>query len=706
MADGNQTVTRQFIAYQDEEHGLGHQIARSLIQPNSHERASPRRTAHQVMATLIGKQASKAVVPLQNDLGGYDKRTLESLLDFVGWRITGAIAEKDNYVLAVPTCQVLELGESNFPSAFQSRSHAVGNLPKNRESQAMLYNRIGRIHATADAKDRCAAALDGFEAQGIKVSQLSDKENAYRKVLEIANQGLDPDRQVTTHYNDLTNTVERASRLSGQNYAKSLDAVLLPRNAVTLSGGRDSEQYDYVIVDDHLEGDLPIETRFLVIERVPPFKLTKKRVTSQAKLYEKWAGAVGSAFGNKPLQDVDGPKPWEFVRVLMKINSRGDGVKDVGLFTKKLTDRGIPYAMTVLNDRPETLPVVFEIEVENSAEARNKIKAFFRDIQFECKAWDLKYLGAYGTNAGFPDSARNTQSSDSFGEKVRNWAIPALIAVIAILAALLFFNRDGPPTSALPAPVEPTRNVAAPEKVNKPEPVLAGGITTGAPINIEPVVEAPAVFLSDPVDVEFAAVRSIPETWWICGNKDLVTSSENSAQCVGDTAPATYADSARISFSTQNLADSLVQNPTVRRQLCGAHTLVVTGSASSSPFEQNDGLPARRAENWAGSLQQSLAAKCGKAAPAILPLSLGVAATASDQTADRQLLIVTASAPRDAVLSGPAIEEQFSSWLASAELPREKTPLFDRMNDPRVFDADDAVWLNSAAAANIHDGSN
>ncbi|MGV6802010.1 MAG: hypothetical protein ACWA5L_08840 [bacterium] len=429
MADGFHEKSTGFIAYQDEEHGLGHQVAQKLGEQM--QRTSPRRTSGETLATLISRQASAAVVPIENDLGGYNRETLAALMDFSGYRVAGAHSASDNYVLAVPAAQVHELGESAFPSSFKDRRGAIGNMPINEAMRNMLRNRIGRVYASPDALDRCAPALDGLAAQGIEISRLPEHVNPYRTVLEEALGGLDPKRMVTTKLDDKSGKLERLSQSSGKNFAKSLSAVLLPANSVFLGMAQDNkdhegaEYHDYVLVDNRLEGNQNISTRFLVIERRDPLeKETLRSLSSEDRFFASKGSDLPTTVSKNP-----------YARLLLAVNSRGKKTANVNELTDFMARRRLAYTPVVVNDRPDVLPIIYEIELrpEQLKDVKDLVSLAFRAD----KNWQAKLLGDYPSdgslieNYEFPAAAA---AMPSWG-----WAIIGAIFFIAGVAATLKF---------------------------------------------------------------------------------------------------------------------------------------------------------------------------------------------------------------------------------------------------------------------------
>jgi hypothetical protein len=741
MADGEEKFQeifnnkfRGFIAYQDEEHSLGHSIAKDIsarlieeyqeLEANYRKngvdytplynekftppRPSPRRTSQDVLSALVSHQAVKAVLPLQNDLRGYNKKTLEALIDFSAYKISGARLANDRYVLAVPSSQVMELGETAFPSSFKDRPYAVGNNPRNEEARNLLRNRIGRIYASADAMDRCGAALAGFEAQGIELSHIPDHANPYRMVLEEAHRSLDPDRIINTSYDEKTNTLERASRTTAKNYSKKIDAVLLPADSVYLGNKNNVDRtgpdfYDYVVVDTNLEGVMPMETNFLILDRKDALKVTaaQKRFLDSRK-WKAWSNSVQGAY--KKTYPPDEGLRHQYARILMKIDSRGKGVKDVGLFTKKLSDRGIPFTPIVLNDRPEELPIVFDIEVKDSPKSIEAITAFFRDIEKESAAWKTLMLGAYGTDMPMPASARTERDTDSWWEKVRKFFFPIVLVLAVALAGFsawqYFFKSSDTGNTEGKTPSEPVVIAKTQEPTRSDTPPVA--LALGSKKNTEPAT------------VSFNVVRSAPDNYWVCGNTSLVTSSRVEALCQGATSPETYAALANTAISTDLLAERLLLNSAVANRLCDAGALVVTGSASSSPYEKNESLPKSRASTWATALENQLGKTCATAPP-VFPLSLGVAGCGtasvacsvdSDRPEDRQLMVLALTSAHVGTLDRSLIETELSGWLGSQNINNTSMPLLTRLTDPSVFDLNELVWTDNNQAVHISSASN
>lgn len=195
----------------------------------------------------------------------------------------------------------------------------------------------------------------------------------------------------------------------------------------------------------------------------------------------------------------------------------------------------------------------------------------------------------------------------------------------------------------------------------------------------------------------------------------MVTSNYSEALCIGATTPAAYIARASSAVSLTDYANGFLQNPTVRDRLCNADVLIVTGSASSSPSEQNTTLPRARANSWASVLGRHLTTACSGNLPTVLPLSLGIAGCKNissnnqtlcdplaDQPADRQIVILAAKQLGDTPLSRKTIETTLSNWLSTLPQGKTNAPLLARLIDPEIFNLNELTWTDNNSAAQIN----
>lgn len=444
MSDG-------FIAYQDEEHGLGFKVAQILSEKYARRelrhgksstvsdmkqtdplplKLSPRRDTASTLASLISHRAAFGLVPLEDDRGKYDKLTLEALIDFKDYYIEAEMRDDDDYVLAVPSVSIYELGESAFPSSHKSASH-VGALPRNLEMQETLRRRVGVIYASADALERCQAALHGYEAQGIDIQRLADNEDPYRTILNKALEGLDQDRMIYTAIDDSDSTVRRLSGMRAAAHAKPLIGVLLPRDVATMgrqtmgNGLADPSSSEYVLLDDHLEGNTKMASRFLVLSRIGEKTRAAKPVIGVLGQQDIWMRKVNRAF-QRFIKEGDKAEH-DYARFLIKLDTRGKGVLDIDEITDELNRAKLAYTPIVLNKRPDRLPVILEVEVPNEPEARRKFKTILTKCHLPGRNWNTRLLGGFGTDVKM-DVVMPTPS--------HRWSWKAFAAGAAILAAL------------------------------------------------------------------------------------------------------------------------------------------------------------------------------------------------------------------------------------------------------------------------------
>ncbi len=441
MADGahNKQMGKMntgFIAYQDEEHGLGYKVAQNLCERTGGGRPSRRSTTSDTLSALITNKASKAVIPLENDRGGYDTATLSPLLDFKDYVITEERSDHDNYSLAAPATSIHEIAQAAYPGTYDGKA-AVGPFPRDKQLQNSFRKRVEIVYASTDAFDRCEATIDELRAEGIEVRKINEGTDPYREVLSMARQGLDPDRKIRTQI--VENKTAMYSDTTAANFNKPLIGVLLPQDvAVGVNSGYNNAtgiahgaefNGDYVILEDQLaDRGADISTRFLVLERKAPAKKAGgqkpvKTLSPRAQLTKK--------FDNMTTR---------YGRALLKVDTRGEKTGNVADITNMLVEAGIHFRQIDLHERPETLPSILEIELDlhglsGNFDAQKKVLGQVWDKAFnKSRNHDPALLAVYGTDTSAFDGVIMPKKSGSGMEGA--FGVIALILVLAGAAAL------------------------------------------------------------------------------------------------------------------------------------------------------------------------------------------------------------------------------------------------------------------------------
>ena len=222
---------------------------------------SPRQGASDVAATVVSGQARFGVLPLMDD-GGLNAETLAALIDFPAAAPAREFVASSNFVLAVPAVAVHEIEQAGFTDSFQSNGQA--SFQWNEKKQRKYLGRVGRVLASGDAMRLCRPAIDGLRARGVEVVHVPDDADSYREGLRIANAGLDPNRAVETAYDGTAQT--RVSRTRGANHAKGLTAVLLTADRAWGPQGYDYDE-DYLLLDVDMAGADPVRTAFVAVAK-------------------------------------------------------------------------------------------------------------------------------------------------------------------------------------------------------------------------------------------------------------------------------------------------------------------------------------------------------------------------------------------------------------------------------------------------------
>ncbi len=401
MADGfdgkQSSLNTGFIAYQDEEHGLGYKVAQDICGNVGGGRPSRRLTTSDTLSALITSKAQKAIVPLENDRGGYDTATLSTLLDFKEYVVREERASTDNYCLAAPSISIHEIAQASFPGTYAEKG-AVGPFPRDRQAQATYRKRVEVVYASHDAFERCEATIEELRADGIEVRRLPDGTDPYREVLNLARKELDPNRKIRTQMTDNKHTM--ISDATASSFAKPLIGVLLPQDvAVGVDSGYNEAtgkahgaefNGDYVILQDRLaDGAADITTRFLVLERKPGPKKGNDGKPPRIQTPRE-----------KLMKTLDGVTS-RYARILLKVDTRGERTGNISDITNLLVDAGIHFRPIYLHDRPDTLPAVLEIELDLqlglTARVKKAIGAVWDKAFNKARNHDPAMMAAYGS---------------------------------------------------------------------------------------------------------------------------------------------------------------------------------------------------------------------------------------------------------------------------------------------------------------------
>lgn len=338
---------------------------------------SPRTTAESTVSAVISSKAQVGVVPLYDADMSLNRDTLAALIDFPQQNAIREYVAESNYVLAAPTNLVHEIEQAGYTNSF-SPSGSTKSFEWNAEKQQRYLRKVTTIYATADAMKNCEAALEGFRAQGIDVQMIPEGVDAYRQGLEISSQMLDPNRRIETHFSGSEHT--RISRTRGVNHTKPVIGVLLSADKA-MKANEFNHDSDYVILQSEMAGADRIRSSFLAIKKgIPPFAPpTIHPVDFEMKMFSDHfhpkAGRGGSGRKdhrslNPMPQDEDWPSlaPIEvpnMVRVLYKFNTVGGKVPDYSGVLKSLTEQGLSFQTTTLDNKPGH-PMIVAIDVPSS----------------------------------------------------------------------------------------------------------------------------------------------------------------------------------------------------------------------------------------------------------------------------------------------------------------------------------------------------
>ncbi|MEM9988097.1 MAG: hypothetical protein AAF723_01155 [Pseudomonadota bacterium] len=332
---------------------------------------SPRSTPEATFSAVISGQAQVGVVPLYDHDNSFDKATLAALMDFPQNQVLREYVAESNYVLAAPTDLIHEIEQSGFTDSYAS-SGSAAPFTWNREKQQRFLRKVTKIYASADAMKHCAAALDGFRAQGVDVQLLPDGVDSSREGLRLATDLLDPNRQVETHFAD--NKHMRVSKSSGANHKKPVVAVLLSADKAMDPKGY-SYDSDYAILEAEMAGADRIRTSFIALTKGQDRKPSSHRPMSEWEAVEaqfqpprkNHRGKVD----HRALYPIATDKAWDktakweapaYARFLYSFDTVGDGAKDISPVFRVLAEQKLSYQTTNLDNRPGH-PMVVAVDV-------------------------------------------------------------------------------------------------------------------------------------------------------------------------------------------------------------------------------------------------------------------------------------------------------------------------------------------------------
>ena len=337
---------------------------------------SPRATANDTMAAVIGGKASFGVLPLFDDQG-FDRETLTALMDFPAGQAVREYVASSNYVLAVPTDLIHEAEQAGFTDSF---SNGGASFKWTAEKQAKYRKRVSTVLASADALRHCGSAIQGLRAKGIDVQQVPDGIDTYREGLRVAASLLDPERQVETRFG--TEGHQRRSKTRGANAHKGLVAVLLTLDKA-IEGGY-AYDADYTVLEAEMAGADAVRTSYLAIGKrqaggarvKDPLRASMAAIHGALAADPHAVPTVGGpdhrmsrGFGREgaPTRGSSGYGA-TLARVLWKVNTTGTSsggsgrMNDYSGVLAALTRGGVPHKVTHIEGR-EGNPVVIAFDV-------------------------------------------------------------------------------------------------------------------------------------------------------------------------------------------------------------------------------------------------------------------------------------------------------------------------------------------------------
>lgn len=414
-------MPNQFVAFQDERHGLGAWVAEDVAEmmfggttppaggarkgfsklntpggatresiANTRNWTSPRVSAEATLSAVVANKAHLGVLPLYDHDGGFRRDTLAALIDFPMNEVVFERTAESKFVLAAPAALIHEIEQASHSNSFGAGS--ARDFEWNQDKQRKYLNRVETIYASAEAMNQCEAALDGYRARGIDVQQIPDGVDSFREGLKIAHAMLDPGRVVETRYSAQSH--ERVSRMRGANQSKPVVAVLLAFDKVVDPVTYDYNQ-DYVLLDTEIAGADGIHTSFVVFRKnapsIPPERANKaqwERDTLRPRYSLSLAsdGADHRALYDTAKQAVT-PIKGNFLRCIYKVNSVGPKAGDVGTALNLL--RGASYMTTTLDNRPGH-PMTIVVDIP-----KGHLKSFMPAIRRLTRMDGYRRLAAY-----------------------------------------------------------------------------------------------------------------------------------------------------------------------------------------------------------------------------------------------------------------------------------------------------------------------
>ena len=255
----------------------------------------PLRTKEQSLLAVKSGTADYAVVPFYHPFYGYDFETLRAMSNLFTLLGVEQYSAGDHLCLAVPENQALEIAQSShpgsglssllkkerrswgsgeslnpdlrFPDISEAREQYRAGLVVDQAAQMMLRDRLDVVFAGPEEARRAKTKLDGLRATGVDISETPRAVEPHRELLKRARASLDPNRVVNTFHNPRTGESHYMSALSANGAgSQQLFGVVLPFQVAMMSN-------DYIIIDDNIEDDAPLDSRFMVVSQVPDHTL-------------------------------------------------------------------------------------------------------------------------------------------------------------------------------------------------------------------------------------------------------------------------------------------------------------------------------------------------------------------------------------------------------------------------------------------------
>ena len=351
---------------------------------------SPRATAEATVSAVISQKAQVGVVPLYDNDNSFNKDTLATLIDYPMQNVLREYVAESNYVLAAPTDLIHEIEQAGYTDSFAAGGSQTP-FTWNADKQQRYLRKVTTIFASADAMAHCQAALDGFRAQGIDVQLIPDGVDSYREGLRVASELLDPERIVETHFSG--NKHERVSLSRGQNHTKPLIGVLLSADKAMKPDGYNYDS-DYAVLEAEMAGADRIRTSFIVTQKgIPPIPpadvdfvdFEMRAIASHFRPQRGQGGGIDHR-ALYPVANDAAPRetrrqePPAYIRVLYKFDTVGAGARDYSVVLRRLSEQGLSYQTTTLDNRPNH-PMVVSIDVPaNKYRTMERVLRSMRDM--------------------------------------------------------------------------------------------------------------------------------------------------------------------------------------------------------------------------------------------------------------------------------------------------------------------------------------